>query len=320
MTVPPYAAGLHRVGPHTYAYLQPDGSWGWSNAGLVVDGRAALLVDTLFTLPLTERMLRTIAAELPGVEIGTVVNTHDDGDHAFGNQLLPGARIIASAATADHMRRAPSVDHFRDLIARANAGEDGVVAEFTRDRMGMFDLTGVVSSPPTTTFSGETTVAVGETEVRLIQVGPAHTAGDVLVEVPGDAVLFTGDILFVDAHPVVHSGPVQRWVAACDLILGLDVQTIVPGHGRIVGKPYVERFRDYLVRVAEHAERSLRRGATVVEAVRDFPLADYADWADAERIVLNLGAAYRDLGGPEIPENDLFADMAELWAANRGTR
>ncbi|MBF6059504.1 MBL fold metallo-hydrolase [Nocardia terpenica] len=320
MTVPPYTAGLHRVGPHTYAYLQPDGSWGWSNAGLVVDGRAALLVDTLFTLPLTERMLRTIAAELPGVEIGTVVNTHDDGDHAFGNQLLPDARIIASAATADHMRRAPSVDHYRDLIVRANAGEDGVVAEFTRDRMGVFDLTDVVSTPPTTTFSGETTVAVGETEVRLIQVGPAHTAGDVLVEVPGDAVLFTGDILFVDAHPVVHSGPVQRWVAACDLILGLDVRTIVPGHGRIVGKPYVERFRDYLVRVAEHAERSLRRGATVVEAARDFPLADYADWADAERIVLNLGAAYLDLGGPAIPENDLFAVMAELWAAHRGAR
>ncbi len=55
-----YAKGLQEVGDGFYAYLQPDGGWGWSNAGLVVDGERSLLIDTLFDLSLTEQMLRTM--------------------------------------------------------------------------------------------------------------------------------------------------------------------------------------------------------------------------------------------------------------------
>ena len=52
-----FEKGLQEIGRGLHAYLQPDGSWGWSNAGLVVDGDASLLVDTLFDLRLTREML-----------------------------------------------------------------------------------------------------------------------------------------------------------------------------------------------------------------------------------------------------------------------
>ncbi|MCW3026075.1 MAG: metallo-beta-lactamase family protein, partial [Solirubrobacterales bacterium] len=55
-----YTKGLQEVGDGLYAYLQPDGGWGWSNAGLVVDGERTLLIDTLFDLALTDEMLRTM--------------------------------------------------------------------------------------------------------------------------------------------------------------------------------------------------------------------------------------------------------------------
>ena len=84
-----YARGLQEVGDGLYAYLQPDGGWGWSNAGLIADGDATLLVDTLFDLPLTERMLRSMRDAVPAAaRIGTLVNTHANGDHCFGNQLV----------------------------------------------------------------------------------------------------------------------------------------------------------------------------------------------------------------------------------------
>src|ERR1700751_482737 len=74
--------GLHEVGDGLYAYLQPDGGWGWSNAGLVVGGEGALLVDTLFDLHLTERMLREMRRAVPAAQrIETLVNTHAHGDH-----------------------------------------------------------------------------------------------------------------------------------------------------------------------------------------------------------------------------------------------
>ena len=89
-----YTKGLHELGDGCYAYLQPDGSWGWSNAGLVVGDGASLLVDTLFDLKLTAEMLDAMQHATRVAPIATAVNTHANGDHCYGNQLLDGAEII----------------------------------------------------------------------------------------------------------------------------------------------------------------------------------------------------------------------------------
>ena len=82
------------------AYLLPDGSRGWSNAGLIVDGDRTLLVDTLFDLKLTAEMLDSMRRSIPAAaRIGALVNTHHNGDHTFGNQLVEGAEIIPTNAT-----------------------------------------------------------------------------------------------------------------------------------------------------------------------------------------------------------------------------
>ena len=73
--------GLHEVADGTYAYLQPDGGWGWSNAGLVVGDGASLLVDTLFDLRLTSEMLSATGPAVRTAPISTLVNTHANGDH-----------------------------------------------------------------------------------------------------------------------------------------------------------------------------------------------------------------------------------------------
>lgn len=103
----PYDKGLHELGDACYAYLQPDGGWGWSNAGLVVGAGASLLVDTLFDLKLTREMLDAMAAPTAAAPIGTLLNTHANGDHCYGNQLVEGAEIVASAATAHEMSEVP---------------------------------------------------------------------------------------------------------------------------------------------------------------------------------------------------------------------
>ena len=91
-----YEPGLHEVADGCHAYLQPGGGWGWSNAGLVVGDGGSLLVDTLFDLDLTARMLEAMAPAVLTAPIGTVVNTHANGDHCYGNQLLGGTEIVAS--------------------------------------------------------------------------------------------------------------------------------------------------------------------------------------------------------------------------------
>jgi cyclase len=108
-----YTKGLHDLGNGCYGYLQPDGSWGWSNAGLVVDGGESLLVDTLFDLKLTRAMLDTMRSAEPKAtaRIGALVNTHSNGDHDYcalsgdqqncGQPLHMVHRLGRSERTAD---------------------------------------------------------------------------------------------------------------------------------------------------------------------------------------------------------------------------
>ena len=121
-----YTKGLHDLGNQVYAYLLPDGSWGWSNAGLIVGGDQSLLVDTLFDLRLTRDMLDTMRAAVPAAaSIKTLVNTHANGDHYFGNELVRGAEIIASQACADEMGELPPRAAGRDDAGRPQHGGTG---------------------------------------------------------------------------------------------------------------------------------------------------------------------------------------------------
>ena len=105
MTDIPFQKGLFETGNGIYAYLQPDGGWGWSNAGLITDGGESLLVDTLFDASLTRDMLKTMAdaAGVGADDIGTIVNTHANGDHTHGNGCCEHAEVIASEASAMEM-------------------------------------------------------------------------------------------------------------------------------------------------------------------------------------------------------------------------
>jgi cyclase len=308
-----YTKGLHDLGTGCFAWLQPDGSWGWSNAGLVVDGEATLLVDTLFDLRLTGEMLEAMRKAVPSAaRIDTLVNTHANGDHTFGNELVAGAVIVASEACAKEMSEVPP-DVLAQLVANADA-LGPVAAAFVRRAFGPFQFAGITLTPPTETFSSESIRQVGAKDVHLIEVGPAHTRGDVLVYVPADRTVFTGDIVFAHAHPIIWAGPISNWVRACDRILAMEVETVVPGHGPISGLDVVHELRGYLVYLEEQARRCYAAGLSREEAARAIALDDYASWGDAERIAVNMAAIYRELGDPAPPANalELFTLMAQL--------
>lgn len=311
-----YTKGLHEVGNGLYAYLLPDGGWCWSNAGLIVDGDQTLLVDTLFDLPMTAEMLDTMRDAVPAAKtIGKLVNTHANADHTWGNQLVKGAEIIASSGCAEEF------DHFLPetlLELMGQSRELGTLGEFLEHCFSPFDIRGIELTPPTTTFSDEKTVTVGDRKIELYNVGPAHTRGDVLVFLPDDRLLFSGDILFVGGHPVIWDGPIDNWRRACDRILGLDVDVIVPGHGPVAGKEEVNRFRAYLDEMEHEARKRFDAGLDELEAAKDIALVNFEDWNDAERVYANVAALYREFRGrgPEegMTPMEVFAGMAELFA------
>jgi cyclase len=307
-----YVKGLQEVGDGLYAYLQPDGSWGWSNAGLIVDGESTLLVDTLYDLALTEQMLRAMRDAVPAAaRIDTLVNTHANGDHCYGNQLLAGARILASERTAAEMTELPPAAMVALIEQAPNMGEVGA---FFLDCFGAFDFRGIDLLLPQETFSGELSMQVGDRELQLIEVGPAHTRGDTLVHAPAERVLFSGDILFSGAHPIAWAGPVSNWIAACERILAMDVDVVVPGHGPLAGPGEVRELKGYFEYLYDEARIRHAEGMTALQAARSISLERFADWGEAERLVVNIANIYRELSDEQEPLNPLaaFEQMAEL--------
>lgn len=311
-----FTKGLHDIGPGHYAWLQPDGTWGYSNAGLVVDGEQSLLVDTLFDEKLTADMLATMKrdAGIGGADITTLVNTHANGDHTYGNRLVTRAEIIASKASAEEMEEVPPERMAGLMKAAPNMGETG---DYFLECFGAFDFNGITLRAPTKTFTGRMELKVGDKDVHLIEVGPAHTHGDVIVHVPKDRVVYTGDILFIDGTPIMWAGPVANWIKACNMIIGFDVDVIVPGHGPITDKAGVARMRDYLVYIDREARRRFDAGMDVMEAARDIALGDYDSWIDAERIVVNVNTLYKEYGSDKTASDAaaLFGMMAKVKKA-----
>ena len=307
-----FRKGLVDLGAGDFAWLQPDGSWGYSNAGLVTDAGEALLVDTLFDLPRTREMLAAMADAAPAARrIGTLVNTHANGDHCYGNSLVRGAEIVASKASAEEMEHVPPA--VMAAMIR-NADQLGAAGAYFARIFGAFAFEGVEPSPPTRTFSGELRLRVGDKAVELIEVGPAHTRGDVIVHVPGDGVVFTGDILFIDGTPILWEGPVGNWIAACERIEALAPTRIVPGHGPLTDLAGVRAVRGYLEFVRDEARRRFDAGLSAADAARDIAIGDYSAWLDSERIVVNVHTLYREFGATAEPANlvELFGLMSEL--------
>ena len=306
-----YEPGVVDFGNGSFAYLQPDGGWGFSNAGLVTDGAEALLVDTMFDTAHTRAMLDGFK-RVSTAKIGTLVNTHHNGDHCYGNACVEGAEIIATMAAAEAMRHETP----RGLAQFMKAAPGlGLTGEYLVHCFGDFDFENTSFRAPDHTFTGHTTRQVGSKRVDLIEVGPAHTGSDALVHVPADKTLFTGDILFIDGHPIMWAGPVANWIAACETILAMDVETIVPGHGPVTDKKGVRRVRDYLAYIQREAKKRYDSGMGAFEAARSIALDDYAGWGDGERIAVNVATLYREFGAKDAPADaaTLFGWMAQLW-------
>ncbi len=310
-----YTKGLHELGDGLFAYLQPDGGWGWSNAGLITGDGTSLLIDTLYDLHLTREMLSAMAPVSECHPIDAAVNTHANPDHCFGNELLPAAtEIYASAATAAEMGElSPAM--LQGL--KSAPGMPPELADFVEHAFGPFDFEGITVRPPSQTFQGQLELAVGDRQVTLVELGPAHTRGDTVIHVPDAGAVFTGDLLFIDGTPIVWAS-LSNWITACDRILELDPSVLIPGHGPVTDTSGVADVRRYLTYVRDEARQRFQAGMTPQQAADDIDISAFSDWGDPERLAANVVAAYREIdpSRPAPGPAELFVEMARWRAAH----
>jgi cyclase len=309
-----YTKGLHELGDGLYAYLQPDGGWGWSNAGLITAGGTSLLVDTLFDPHLTRAMLEAMEPITERNPIGQAFNTHGNGDHWYGNDLLPdNIPIVATAGAVEVMRASPP-QAVHMLFNEVDLGPE--FEAFAKKNMRRFDFAAVTERLPTDTFQEQHTLAVGDRTIDLVELGPAHTSGDAIAYVPDAGVVFTGDILFIEGTPLMWAGPIDNWLIACERILKLNATTIVPGHGPVTDASGIKDVKRYLTYIKTEARKRFDAGMDEEAAADDIDIADFRDWGDPERIAANVANLYREFDENLAPLSppELFVKMAR-WSA-----
>ena len=287
-----WPTGLIEVGPGVYAYVSPTGDSGLSNAGLILGERAATVVDTLLAPSLTRPFAEAVrrATDLP---VAHVINTHHHHDHTGGNWAFPEAERYASAAARDLLiRKGKPMEAYRALLPRF-AGE--------------FEAVEIL--PPTVTFDGAWALFDGRREIRIVPAAPAHTIGDVMVYLPAEKVLFAADVAFHYVTPLVSEGSIAGWLRACEAVLGLDVEVLVPGHGPVGTRRDFELMRDYWLMIRDEGGRLLDRGLTPAAAARALDLGPFREWVAWPRTLWNLARWQAERRGP-VP--DLVSDEVAL--------
>ncbi len=306
-----------RIGDGVHAWVFPRGSWGESNAGLVVgDDGEALLIDTQWDEPSTAFMLS--AAPLEGATISTLVNTHPDGDHTWGNAVVGAPRIIATDACRGHFdhedpQRLGRLVSLSGALGRApvvrlpgpgrvlSSGQ--LLLRYLAEMGKPWDFGSVRLTWPTETFSGALQLSVGGRRVDLIEVGPAHSHGDLIVHLPDDDIVFAADTLFVGVTPIMWVGPLSNWTAALERIKALKPKVVVPGHGPVSGLAEVDTLLAHFTWVAEVGAAQRASGQTPLKAAQaalfsaEYAASPWADWISPERLVVTLTALQREADG-----------------------
>ena len=287
MSVPDWRTEFVEVGDRAFAYVQAGGGFCVSNAGLLLTEDGPIAIDALFS-PAMTRAFQAAASSHGAVRL--LIDTHHHIDHTLGNALFH-APVLAHRRTREEMQRAGL--HKERLLTIAPYFADDL-AEVGPESIKL----------PSIVFDGDLTLYDGAREIRLLHVGKAHTAGDTLIYLPADRLLYAGDIAFHYVTPLAAEGHISNWIDVLDRIAGMDVETIVPGHGPVGTKRDLAELRDYFAEVREQARAAYAAGTDTARATKEIyaRLGRFQQWGEAERLYVNVARLYTEFEGqPDAP-------------------
>ena len=309
---------LKKIAKDVYACLQEDKGWGWNNAGFVNLG-GGLAIDTFYDIPRTKQMIG-LYREVTTEPIKRLVNTHHNGDHTWGNQLFSDAEIIAHRNCGEEMEKEiqPST-----LEAIRSSGEIPPGLKWFADDVSEFDFSGIELTLPNRTIDDRLELDLEGSPCHIISVAPAHCSSDLIVHLPQQRVVFGGDVVWNNCTPIGWEGTNKAWMEALDLVISLEPEVIVPGHGLLCGVKEVQELKLYFDYIYSESRRFFDEGLSYFEAAKKIDPGRFADWTQPERMVINIARAYREFRDEPwdapIDRVTLISQGAELrahWEGN----
>jgi len=304
---------LRQIAPGIYSGFGTGTVNAGSNAAVIVNADDVLVVDAHMTPDAARVLLRELRT-ITDKPVRFVVNTHFHYDHTNGNQVFaPMADIIGHEYTRKRLAG--------DILER---GMFASLLAQQRDQHTPFaqQLREVKPTPPTVTLDDRMTLYRGGREIRLIYTGRGHTAGDVVVYLPKERILCSGDLL-VNGVANLVDGFVNEWPDALEKLRPLDFDDVIPGHGEpfrdvdaALERAYrrTETWEKDPLRMARHALKVVL--AFGLLALERMPLASLPAFVDATPLFRDFNARFFRKPAAELAE-ELVAELERAGAVRR---
>ena len=209
---------FRRLSPHAHAFTAE----GDPNTGVIVGDDGVMVIDAQATPRMAREVIRRIR-RVTDKPIKYVVLTHYHAVRVLGASAYRAQQIIATRRTLGLIRE------------RGRQDMASEIGRFPRLFRGASSIPGLTW--PTMVFDRELTVMMGGLEVRILHVGPGHTGGDAIVWLPGERVLFTGDLVEYNAGIYTGDAHLEAWPQTLDNLLALRPRALVPGRGPALVTP-----------------------------------------------------------------------------------
>lgn len=264
-----------------------------SNHPVIVNDDDVLLVDTAGTPAATRDLLQDLKL-ITDKPVRYVVDTHFHLDHTAGNQVFgPEVAIIGheSVRTAiltsnllerdpylrDAQRTTALIESLPKQIAEAqDAGKKAALEKQLADAQLLREQSKEIKpTPPNVTFTSKVVLHKGSREIQLLFLGRGHTAGDIVVYLPQERILCSGDLV---TSNVAYMGDafVGEWLTTLGELGKLDFALVLPGHGRpMEGKGQITAFQGYLGDLMKQVSTLRSQGISPEDAAKRVDLTAY---------------------------------------------
>lgn len=283
---------VQKLADGVYAAIAKNGGYAICNAGIIDMGDGVVIIDP-FMSPQAAEDLKSAATKLTGKSVKYVVNSHYHNDHIGGNQVFVGAKFITTSTTKSLIEKIHPEEISEHKISAPlqlekikNKNTAGMTPHEKEEHLMwkgyyealVYSVDSLKTILPDLTFDKKTNLSGTKRSLQLLTYGTGHTESDLILYIPKEKIVFTGDLLFIKNHPWLGDGNTEKWKSYLDSIVALHPKILIPGHGPAGSVADIDTMKMYFESIEKIAKNCHDKGVLPENETSLKSLPPFQEW------------------------------------------